>query len=109
MQELIRTPVHAPDSPSSAAMDILETPPIPPEMAQDKSLDIAKMTTVAITSPAEMAVDAITSPAEMAVDEVLVTAEIATDTVPSPADMVAGATSSVSDVATDKMLTSHGK
>ncbi|KAM3253990.1 hypothetical protein ACQJBY_047860 [Aegilops geniculata] len=126
-QELIRTPVHAPDSPSSAGMDIHETPPIPPEMAQDKLLDIAKMTTDAITSPAEMALDAITSPAEMAldvitspaeialdaitspaemaVDEVLVTAEIAT--VPSPADMVAGATSFVSDVATDKMLTSH--
>uniref|UniRef100_M8BAP0 [histone H3]-lysine(4) N-trimethyltransferase n=1 Tax=Aegilops tauschii TaxID=37682 RepID=M8BAP0_AEGTA len=127
VQELIRTPVHAPDSPSSAGMDIHETPPIPPEMAQDKLLDIAKMTTDAITSPAEMALDAITSPAEMAldaitstaemaldaitspaemaVDEVLVTAEIAT--VPSPADMVAGATSFVSDVATDKMLTSH--
>uniref|UniRef100_A0A453JN44 [histone H3]-lysine(4) N-trimethyltransferase n=1 Tax=Aegilops tauschii subsp. strangulata TaxID=200361 RepID=A0A453JN44_AEGTS len=95
-QELIRTPVHAPDSPSSAGMDIHETPPIPPEMAQDKLLDIAKMTTDAITSPAEMALDAITSPAEMALA-----------TVPSPADMVAGATSFVSDVATDKMLTSH--
>ncbi|KAM0881877.1 hypothetical protein ACQ4PT_032662 [Festuca glaucescens] len=94
-QELIRTPVHAPESPSSIGMDIHETS-IPPEMALDKLLDAAKMAT-----------DAISSPSVMALDEVLVTAEMVTDAVPSPADITTDETSCVAEAETDKMLTSH--
>ncbi|KAM0848419.1 hypothetical protein ACQ4PT_054395 [Festuca glaucescens] len=91
-QELVHTPVHAPDSPSSAGMDIHETP-IPPEMALNKLLDAAKMAT-----------DAIRSPAVIALDD---TAVMVTDAVPSPADITTDETSCVAEVETDKMLTSH--
>ncbi|CAM0948849.1 unnamed protein product [Alopecurus aequalis] len=91
-QELIRTPVHAPDSPSSAGMDIHETP-ISPDMALEKLLDVSKMATDAINIPAP--------------DEVLVTAEMVKDAVPNPADMTTDETSCADDVETDKMLTSH--
>uniref|UniRef100_A0ACD5XLP7 Uncharacterized protein n=1 Tax=Avena sativa TaxID=4498 RepID=A0ACD5XLP7_AVESA len=93
-QELIRTPVHAPESPISAGMDIHETP-IPSEMALDKLLDVAKMAT-----------DEINSPSVMVLDEVLVTAEMVTDAVPSPADIATDETSRVAEVETDKMLNS---
>ena len=71
MQELIRTPVHAPDSPSSAGMDIHETP-TPPDMALDKLLDVAKMATDAINIPAVMALtDETSCAAEVETDKML--------------------------------------
>ncbi|KAE8806676.1 BTB/POZ domain-containing protein [Hordeum vulgare] len=103
-QELIRTPVHASDSPSSAGMDIHETPPIPSEMAQDKLLDIAKMTTDAITSPAEMTLDAITSPAETAEEAITSPAETALDAVTSPAETALDAITSPAEMAVDVVL-----
>ncbi|XP_010237026.1 histone-lysine N-methyltransferase ATXR7 isoform X1 [Brachypodium distachyon] len=94
-QERIRTPVHAPELPSSASVH--ETH-ISPELDMDKLLNVAKMD-----------IDTMDSSAEIALDEVFVAAELATDTIPSPADMATEETSCVAKVATDKMLTSHAE
>lgn len=56
LQELIRTPVHAPESPSSAGMSIHETP-----------------------SPAELALDEVLDAAHMAIDETSSVAQVTTD------------------------------